>query len=101
MGRVEDGRFVHFHLKSVLQLEGPEAHQKTHGDGAHGHEQAQSDGKARQPPMDRGLWRTLTHRLTFPDNVTGGVHAESPLQGLDGSNVVGVALRQNRAEPSN
>lgn len=83
--RVEDGRFVHLHLQAALQLVGLEAHQEAHGDGAQGHEQAQSDGETWEPPLDRGLGRALAHRLTSPDRVAGRIHAEIPLQSpLDG-----------------
>ncbi len=69
MRRVDDGRFAHLHLQSVLQQEGLEAHQKTNGDGAQGHQQAQSDGKPWMAPLDHGPGRALTHRLAFPDTV--------------------------------
>lgn len=81
MRRLEDGRLVHLHLQSTLQLEGPEAHQKAHGDGTQGQQQAESDGKSWKPPLDRGLGRTLAHRLTFRDRVAGCIHAEILLQG--------------------
>lgn len=81
MRRLEDGRFVHLHLQSALQLVGLEAHQETRGDRAQGHQHAQDDGEPREPPPGRGLGRTPTHRLSFPVGAVGLIHAEILLQG--------------------
>lgn len=71
---LEDRRLVQLHLQSVLQLIGLQAHQKTHGDGAHRHQQAQSDGETWHPSLAPGLGGTLAHRLTFSDRVADRIH---------------------------
>lgn len=73
--RLEDGRRFHdLHLQPVLQLEGLEAHQETHGDGADGHQQAESDGEPREPALHRG------RRLLFYHGATGCFHVAIQLQ---------------------
>lgn len=68
-------------MQPVLQTVDPEAHQKTHGDRAQRHEQAQHDGKAGQPPLDPRLGGTLAHSLAFTVRpAAGSLHGAIGLQ---------------------
>lgn len=73
--RVGYGRLARLHLQPVLQLVGLRRHEKTHGDGAQGHQQAQSDGETWKPQLDRGFGRTPAHRFTFIHGIGGSIHA--------------------------
>lgn len=73
--RVKDGGLLHLRWQPTLQLVGLEAHQKTYGDGAQTHQQAQSHRKTwQQPPLSCRLRGALTRRLTILHRFTGCIH---------------------------
>lgn len=75
--RVVGGHSVQFHLQSLLQLEGLEAHQQTHSDGAQGHEHAHGHGDPGRPPVDAGFRCALARRrLAVVGRGAQRIHAE-------------------------